>query len=212
MARHLIDNETLFGAPAASKSYIFVDSTTQRLMQVPSTGIPQGLLSRNVSTASQGPGFSSDTYITASGLQIPTSGITLGMLFRWRIAIAKTNAGTAAIALQLRLGGAQSTGDTSLLTLTQATAQTAQAVFAYMDAHLLIRAVGGAGSGSISAAFTFTQTYGSTAAFYGFGFGIDGTSTSVTLTGAAGQYLGLSLNGGASAAYTISSTISELSN
>ena len=98
MADILIDNQTLPSTPAAGKSVLYVDSTTKKPVALDDGGTARGLLSRNASTASQGAGFASDTYLTNSNLLIPSSGIQAGMVFEWRIGVTKTAAGTAAAA------------------------------------------------------------------------------------------------------------------
>lgn len=209
MADILIDNESVPATPAASKSLLYVDSTTKKFSQLDDGGIARGTLSRNSATASQTLG-TADTYVTNSGLLIPSCGMQAGQLYRWFISLSKTAAGVAASVLTFRAGTNQSTADTSILTLTQATAQTAQAVSAILTAFFQVRSVGA--SGVVAGVFSFTQTYGSTAAFYGFGFGIDGVSAGFANNALAGQYAGMSINAGAASAWTITAVHAELIN
>jgi hypothetical protein len=203
----LLDNQSAPTTPAASKSVIWVDSTTKKQVQTDDSGAHWGTLSRNSSTASQTLGVG-DTYVTNSGLLIPSFGMKAGQLYRWWITLSKTAAGTAAAVVTVRIGAGQSTSDTARLTLTQATAQTAQAVSAIMLVVCQVRNV--SATGVLAGAFSFTQTYGSTAGFFGFGFGIDAVASSFDNTAVNGQYVGLSVNAGASSAWTTTVVHSEL--
>jgi hypothetical protein len=202
MARILIDNESIGAQPASGKSTIFIDSTTKKLSQQDDGGTQRGVLSRNSTTASQGAGFAADTYVTNSNLLIPSCGIQAGMVFRWYISLSKTGAGTAAAVFTFRLGSGLSTSDTSILALTSATAQTAAASSGLFIVSLGVRTTGGSGvvAGGVGVA---TNTAG-------LGGGIDGVSGSVNLASAAGLSMGISMNGGASAAWTITSVTGEL--
>lgn len=162
----------------------------------------KGILARNYTTASQGPGFSADTYLTNSNLLIPASGISAGMVFRWTIGLSKTANGTATAVFTARLGVALTTGDTSILALTQQTAQTAAVSSGQIIVTLAVRTGGATG--------VVAGVVGVAANTPGLGSGIDGVSGSVDLSAAAGKSLGLSINGGASAAWTVTSCTCEL--
>src|SRR6266446_4959994 len=96
MADILLDNESFPSTPAASKSLIYVDSTTKRLHQLDDGGKPHGVLSTNASTSAQGAIATTEVYLTGSSLLIPSSGIKAGMIFLWWISASKTAAGVAA--------------------------------------------------------------------------------------------------------------------
>jgi hypothetical protein len=180
---------------------LWVDSTTKKLVSLDDAGRPNGLLSRNDATASQGAGFAADTYVTNSGILIPSTGMKVGQLYKWEISLSKTAAGTAAAVVTVRVGSNQSTADTSRLALTQGVAQAANAVSALLTCFVGVRSV--SASGVIAGGFGFTQSYGTTAGTQGFGNGADGASAGFDNSALAGQYVGLSINGGASAAWTI---------
>lgn len=201
MADILIDNEAMPSTPASGKSIIYVDSVSKKLSQLDDGGSARGVLSRNFSTASQGAGFAVDTYVTNSGLLIPNCGIQTGQVYRWYITLSKTAAGTAQAVFTFRLGAAQTTADTSLLALTQVLAQTAAVSSGVLVCSVHVRTAGATGVVAGAAGV---------AASAGFGSGQDGVSGSVNLASAAGQFLGLSMNGGASAAWTITGVTAEL--
>lgn len=203
MADILIDNQSLPSTPAAGKSVIYVDSTTKKIVNLDDGGTARGgTLSRNSSTASQGAGFATDTYVTNSNILIPSSGIQAGNVFQWTIGVTKTAAGTAAAVLTFRLGTGLSTSDTSILALTQQTAQTAAISSGMFIVRLVVRTTGASGvvAGVLGVA---TNTAG-------LGSGIDGVSGSVDLSAAAGKSFGLSINGGGSASWTLTSVSGEM--
>lgn len=210
MADILIDNQALPSTPASGKSVIFVDSTAKKLCQLDDTGRVIGWLARNDATASQGAGFAADTYVTNSGLLIPSFGMKAGMLARWTISLSKTAAGVAQAVVNIRLGSGQATTDTARLTLTQAAAeaQSALAASAILTVFCTVRNVGA--SGVIAGGFGFTQTYQAVAGNLAFGGGQDGVGAGFDNTAVQGQFLGLSINGGAAAAWTITACAAEL--
>lgn len=199
-----LDNQTAPSTPASGKTRLFVDSTTEQLGVMNDTGRTFGSLSRNDATASQGAGFSSDTYVTNSGLLIPSFGMKAGMLFNWIITGSKTAAGTAGAVYTVRIGAAQTTADTSRLALT-AGAQTAATDNGTLFVTVQVRNVGA--SGVIAGAASWAKTQAGTA---GFGGSIDGASASFDNSALGGSYVGLSINGGASAAWTLTSVFAEL--
>lgn len=204
MADLLIDNQSGPATPASGKSVIFVDSTTKKIGQMDDAGIVQGSMSRNSSTASQGAGFAADTYVTNSGLLIPSFGMKAGMLFRWIITGSKTAAGTAQAVYTIRIGANQSTADTSRLAFTTA-AQTAVADNGTLFVTAQVRNVSATGVIAGAVSWAKTQT-----GLIGLGGSIDAVSATFDNSALAGQYVGLSINGGTSAAWTLTSVHSEL--
>jgi hypothetical protein len=162
-------------------------------------------LSKNFSTASQGAGFASDTYVTNSGLLVPTSGLVAGMRVTWRLTATKTAAGTATPIYTIRLGAAGTVADTAILALT-AVAQTAAADDGTLTVTGVLR---DADASSVLVGSAAWQKALATAVGFG-GAGISGVSSAFDATGRAGQYFGLSINGGASAAWTVTSVYATL--
>lgn len=195
MADILIDNQAAPTTPAAGKSVLFIDSTTKKLSQMDDAGRMQGILSRNDATASQGPGFAADTYLTNSGLLIPSFGMKAGMLFRWDISLSKTAAGVAGTILQVRIGAAQTTADTSRLSLTATVVQTAAIAEGLLSVIVGVR--------NVSATGVIAGGFGINANGPGLGGGKDGVSSTFDNTALGGQYVGLSINGGSLAAWTV---------
>lgn len=200
MADILLDNQSVPSTPASGKTLIFVDSTAKRLVTLNDAGVISGRLSSNDATASQGAGFAADTYVTNSGVLIPSFGMKAGHQFRWVISVSKTAAGIAAAIVTVRIGTAQTTSDTSRLALTASGIQTATVTGGLIIVQVGVRSV--SATGVIAGAF---NTPGA-----GFGTGADGASSTFDNTALAGNYVGLSINGGTSAAWTITHCMADL--
>ena len=204
MADILIDNQVAPVTPAGSKSVIWVDSTTKKLTQTDDAGVHHGILSTNFSAsgaASQVPAVT-DTYITNSGLLLPGYGMQVGQILRWYLAVSKTAAGVATPIFTVRIGAAQSTGDTSRLVLTGG-AQTAVLGGSIILVAVQVR--------TVSATGVIVGNFNVGAASFGTGQ----TSTAISATfdntaTIAGQFVGLSVTIGASAAWTIDAVRAEL--
>lgn len=193
MADILLDNETIPTTPAASKSIIFVDSTTKKLATLDDGGTPRGILSRNNATAAQGALATTDTYLTNSGILIPSFGMKVGMMFVWHISAVKTAASTAAPIWTFRIGTNQSTADTSRLALTATGVQVATAFDGILTAVIFVP--------TVSATGTISGSGGALPNFGGGGSGVSGTFDNTGTI--AGNYLGISITTGASAAWTV---------
>lgn len=196
MADILIDNQSAPSTPASGKSVLWVDTTTKKgPIQTDDAGHHYGLVSRNFMTAaSQAISAATDTYISNSGLLIPSFGMQTGQKYEWVIHLSKTAAGTAAAALNVRIGSNQSTADTSRLALTQTVAQAATATSAHMWVTVYPTVV--SATGILAGCFGFDSGAN-------FGSGKDAQSSTFDNSGLAGSYIGLSVNTGASAAWTI---------
>ena len=201
MADILLDNQVAPTTPASGKSVLWVDSTTKIFVQTNDTGRHTGDFSRNDATASQTPAAATDTYVTNSGLLIPSFGMKAGMAFKWIIAVSKTAASTAALVLTVRIGTGQSTSDTSRLALTASVAQTAAAADGVMTVLVGVRSV--SASGVIAGGFGI-------AGAVGLGGGATGASSTFDNSALQGNYVGLSINTGTSGAWTLFHVASEL--
>jgi hypothetical protein len=198
MGTALFDNQSVPATPAAGKSRLYVDSTTKRPILVDDTGGLRGtFLSGNDSTASQTLG-TANTYVTNSGILIPSTGMKAGMLFRWYAFYTKTAASTATVAYTVVIGPNQTTADTVRATLTSV-AQTAVVdggLFMFM---FHIRSVGASGA----TAFNYSISGKVAANAVGFGSSaLDVVPSTFDNTALAGQYVGLCINPGAASAWT----------
>jgi hypothetical protein len=205
MADILMDNQAAPSTPAAGKSVLYVDSTTKRLAIVDDAGRFNGFLSGNDATASQVLG-TADTYVTNSGILIPSMGMKAGQLYRWYMFITKTAASTAAATVIFRTGSTQTTADTARSTITSA-AQTAVVDGGLWTLTCQVRNVGA--SGQIVTSYSIGGKRAADAAGFG-NSALDNIPATFDNTAQAGLYLGVSINPGASSAWTITTVEAKL--
>ena len=204
MSKITLSEQTAPATASSGTGHFWTDSTISKPAYTDDSGrhwllAPQ----RNWSTADQSPG-TSDAYLTGSSLLIPSFGVQAGMRVIWYVAATKTAAGTATAVWQVRIGAAQSTADTSRLTITQG-AQSAVADQGIAQVMLTVRSIGA--SGVIRGDMAWI---GHHATATGFGAGAGATSSAFDTSALGGSYIGLSVNAGASAAWTVTQVQSEI--
>lgn len=162
----------------------------------------------NASTANQ-TGFASDTYLVGSDVPIPQGKVKVGSKYRVRFNVVKTAAGTAAPVITVRIGTAGSTADASRAAMTFAV-QTAvvdegefeiEVVFRQAGASAILQALGILGHRLAATGLSTSNNSVSIAT----------SAAAFDVTG-AGLKMGLSVNGGTSAAWTVSIVSAELVN
>lgn len=212
MADLVLDVQGNPTTPASGQSIIYVDNIAKILTVKDDTG-RNSAFSMRTSIAAQGAGFATDTYVTNSGILIPSFGVQAQTNFLWEISTSKTGASTGTPAYAIRIGANQSTADTARLTLT-GPAQTAIADIGTLFIMVTVRNVGAAGVIQGTAWWSHRGTAANTTTS-GTGFANDSTGH-VEGSGAAfdnsalqGQFIGLSINGGTSSAWTITQVIGE---
>jgi len=164
----------------------------------------------NQSLTQQGAGFATDTYLTGSSIAIPNSSLQAGARYRLVFDVSKTAAGTATPIITIRVGTAGTTADTARLTFTFL-AQTAVADIGTFEFWVTFRTVGSGtsaviqGTGQVRHRLQITglQNLVSTTLQVTSG-GFDSTVSNLII--------GASVNGGASAAWTVQMVQSELNN
>lgn len=161
----------------------------------------------NVSTANQS-GFAADTYLTGSDVPIPQGKVRIGTKYRVRFNVVKTAAGVAAPIITVRVGTAGTTADTARAVLTFA-AQTAVVDEGEFEIEVVFRASG------VSAILQAMGILGHRLAATGLSTSNNSvavnTGAAFDVTG-ANLKMGLSVNGGASAAWTVNIVSAELVN
>lgn len=153
----------------------------------------------NFSTAAQAITANTVTYLTGSGILIPSGGLAAGQMYRWYIGVTKTAAGVATPIWTPRIGTNQSTADGTVLTIT-GTAQVATASGTLIIITCLIR--------TASATGVVVGSINTGAASFGIGGNV--VSGAYDTTGKAGQRFGLAVNTGASAAWTVQAVEGEV--
>jgi hypothetical protein len=155
-------------------------------------------------------GFSSDTYLAGSGVAIPVSRLQAKTMYRAVFNVVKTNAGVATPIITLRIGTAGTTADAARGVLTFS-AQTAVVDEGTFDIWAVFRTVGSGAAAVLQSLGRLTHRLSIT----GLGVGVSepeiATSAGFDST-VAGTTIGLSVNGGASAAWTVNFVRAEIEN
>ncbi len=190
MADILLDNETAPSTPASGKAIVFTDVTTKKLGHMDDAGIARGLLSSvnpPSGTASLSLPAATDTFVTNSGIAIPSVGFQAGQLFLWYLFVTKTAAGTGVLVATIRYGSALSTSDSSVIAMT-GVAQTATAFGSLLTVGAYIRTAGASG--------VVVGSLGGGGVALGVGTTATGVSSTIDLSSPSGKFLSLSFNPG----------------
>jgi hypothetical protein len=199
--------------PSSGNAIWFVDSTAKILCIKDDTGrVAAASSNAAIATQSAG-GFASDTYVTNSDILIPSFGVQAKTRIVWRLSASKTGAGIAAPIYNVRIGALRTVaGDTARLTLT-GPAQTAVIDIANLNVMITVRTVGASGVIQGTAWWDHRGTAASSTGGTGFandGSGhVEGTSSGFDNSALGGSYIGLSVNGGTSAAWTVTQVWAE---
>ena len=164
----------------------------------------------NQSVANQGAGFAADTYLTGSNITVPSGSLKAGSRYRLVFDVTKTAAGTATPTVIVRFGTGGSTADTALATLTFL-AQTAAADDGRFTVEVTFRTVGSGTSAVIQAVGTLTHRLQITGLANLSSPTVRATSAGFDST-VASSIIGVSVNGGASAAWTVQLVQATLEN
>lgn len=192
--------------PASGVTAVFVDSVTKSLMSKIDTGVTQGrVINQSVSTPAAA--FAADTYLVGSSVAIPNGFCRIGTLYRLYFDVSKTAAGTATPVLIVRFGTVGAIGDAARLTFTFGAA-TAAADVGSFEIRAMFRVVG---------ASAILQ--GSAVCLHGTALGLVNVAAPVLqVTSGAfdstvnNSFIGISVNGGVSAAWSIAYVRAELIN
>lgn len=206
MADLLFDNQSAPSTPSAGQNILYPDTTSKMWWSKDEDGLYHGHTYR-AAVAAQGAGFASDTYVTNSGLLLPGFGMQAGMVFRWTISASKTAASTATPVYQVRIGAAQTTGDTSRLSLT-GPAQTAATDIGLLTILVTVRSV--SGTGVIQGTAGWSHNSAATGFANNDGGHVEGTSSAFDNSALGGSYVGLSINGGTSSSWTLTQVVCEM--
>jgi hypothetical protein len=164
----------------------------------------------NQSLSAQGPGFAADTYLAGSNIAIPVTGLKAGSRYRLVFDVTKTAAGVAAPILTLRFGTGGSTADAALAALTFP-AQTAAADTGRFALEVTFRSVGSGTAAVVQAMGSLIHGLAATGLSVSSAPVQIGTSAGFNST-PANSIIGVSVNGGASAAWTVSIVQASLEN
>jgi len=198
------------GTPSTGYASVYVDSTTKLLTAVNDAGVTQTnpLWLFNQSVTAQGAGFSSDTYLVGSNISIPSGYPRVGTLYHATFDVSKTGAGTATPIVTLRIGTLGTVADASICAFTFS-AGTANADVGTVEVWGLCRTVG---SGTAAAVQGRAEARHGLSATTGL-ISLVSETKQVTSAGfdstVANSIIGLSVNGGGSAAWTVQLVTAE---
>lgn len=167
----------------------------------PSTKLPA--IMTNASTTAQTP-FATDTYLVGSNILIPTSAPLIGSRYNCRFDVTKTAAGTATPTVILRVGTSGTVSDAAIVTFTGA-AQTAAVDAGFIEIDAVFRTIGSGTAATIQGTYQLRHNLAVTGlgSVNPAGFQLILVTSSGFSSAVAASIIGLSVNGGASAAWTI---------
>lgn len=198
MAELLVDLQSPPASPAAGQLLLFPHTSTKQLATKDENGkvltVP-GI--KNVNTASV-VASAADTYLTGSALSVPSHGLQVGTVFKWRIAMTKTAAGTAAPVWSIRFGTNGTTADTARLTFT-GPAQTAAVDTGWVEITVVVQSI--SATGTVTGLLTLTHNLATTG-FANIGSPTLSATSAAFDTSAANLIVGVSVNPGASGVWT----------
>jgi hypothetical protein len=216
MADILLDEESFPATPANGQAVFFADSTASLPAAINDAGrgFVMGGQTRNASIATQSPAAATDVYYTDSDLLIPSFGLQVRTNFLWTVSASKNANGVAAPVYVIRIGAGKAITDAAILTLT-GPAQTAVADIGTLYIMATMRSIGGAGVMQGTAWWVHRGTAANTTTS-GTGFAndstghVEGTSAGFN-TALAGQFVGISINGGTAAAWVVTQVVAQAS-
>jgi hypothetical protein len=161
----------------------------------------------NQSVAAQGPGFAADTYLTGSSINVNAL-LKAGTRYRLVFHVSKTAAGVAAPVITVRFGTAGTTADTARLTFTLL-AQTAVIDNGRIELDLTFRNPGA--SCVVAGVLQIAHALATTGLQTRNPHVVQVTSAAFDTT-PANSIIGVSVNGGASASWTVQLVQATLEN
>lgn len=202
MANIIYANEASPSTPVSGSTTTYVDSTSKLFSTKDDTGavvtMPASLKNQSLASVT---GYASDTYVVGSGISLGAFLPRAGMRYHCVFDVTKTAAGVATPILVLRFGTAGTTSDAAICTFTF-NAQTAVVDNGVIELFATFRAVGA------SAAVQGMATLRHNLAVTGLGSVNPAGWQQVLVTSStfnsavANSIVGVSVNGGASAAWT----------
>jgi hypothetical protein len=167
----------------------------------------------NAATTTPGAGFATDTYLVGSACAIPDAKLKAGTIYRCRWRVSKTAAGTAAPTVTVRIGTLGTTADAARLTFTYA-AGTAAADTGIFEVAVTFFTVGTGTTATVEGTCELRKNTITAAGLVGqavANISLEALSSGFDST-PSGSIIGISLNGGTSAAWTVQNVQSRLDN
>lgn len=193
------------------KAALVIDRATGAV-SLPSTpaALPAADRLYNQSLAAQGPGFAADSYLTGSAIAIPAGRLKPGSRYGLSFDVSKTAAGLAGPVLTLRFGSAGTAADPALVQLVFP-AQTALADDGRIVLEATLRSAGPGTAAVLQVVASLAHTAASG--------GLSGSPAVIRRATSAGfnstlanAQIGVSVNAGAGAAWTVSLVQAQIEN
>lgn len=204
MADIFLAEQSAPSTPSSGNMILYPDSSNSQWVQKNDGGIYLG--DQSASITAQIASHSADTYYR--GLQLPSFSMQAGMVFEWYFPVTKGAAGTATPVYTIRIGANQTTADTSRLAIT-GPAQTAAADTGFVRIMVTCRNVGAAG---VLQGMAWMQHNLAATGFANTPAGlsiVQATSAGFDNSVLQGQYIGLSVNPGASGAWVVEQVLAR---
>lgn len=197
MAQILLDTQSAPVTPSSGQAALYFDNVSKKLTAKNDAGVVTTVDDvATGSTASQ-TGFAADQYLSGSNLSIPPSGLKAGTIYYCAFDMTKTGAGTAALAVIVRIGTGGSASDSARLTFTFG-AGTANVDSGIFEVWVVVRSVGAAGVITGMCRCTHHLAATGLVATGASGTGVVLATSSAFDTTVASSVIGVSVNGGAS--------------
>ena len=169
----------------------------------------------NASISTSGATFAADTYLVGSEFTIPAGAVQAKTMYRCKFSVSKTGAGTATPILTVRFGTLGTVSDLAICTFTFP-AQTAVIDEGLFEIFATFRSVGIGTTAVMGGAAILAHDNASAGTSAGTGLSVQGGpmagNTGSGFNSTTGTKIGLSVNGGASAAWTVPIVQAELLN
>jgi len=201
MSEFLLDEQSPPVSPSAGTSFLFPHNyaTLKQWAVKNSDGTVFMIPGLNNGNTADAVASAADTYLTGSSIVIPGHLMQVKTRFRWRFAMTKSAAGTAAPIWRVRIGINGTTADAAILTFTQVALQTAVVDTGIVQIDAILRNIGVAGvlAGSLQMQHVLAATGFSTLTTNILQVTSAGFDTTV-----ANLIAGVSVNPGASGVWT----------
>lgn len=196
--------------PGAGVVALYSETTLKELAQKDDAGaIKQIVFGAKAQAVADQAGFAADTYLTGSAIALgAVSPLKIGSRYRLRFDVTKTAAGVVAPVLIVRFGTAGTVADAARVTFTF-NAQTAVVDNGQFDIELLFRVVGAAAVIKGLAALRHNLAVTGLGSVNPAGWQQLTVTSGAFDSSVANSILGVSVNGGAAAAWTITLASSE---
>lgn len=203
---NLVDvSDTTMAASGTNKSM----TRDELIAMIKAQGLQRAV--HNASVTTPAAGFAADTYLVGSSCAIPASSLQAKTKYHCLFDVAKTGAGTATPIINIRFGTAGSTADTSRGTLTFS-AGTAVIDEGTFEIWATFRTVGSGTTAVIQTSGKASHRLVTTGLISVGAIEVKNATSAGFDSTVASSIVGLSVNGGTSAAWTITNVQSDLVN